>query len=243
MSPTATAAAPEPPGATRKLLVGVKPPLPLPTRTLTLLLPELAMTISGRPSLVTSATAKVNALVPPVLTGEPGAGENAGAVVQQHADVIAAEVGDEEVGLAVAVDVRHLDAMRVVPPELKGEPESVKPPLPLPSSTYVVAALVGGNDIDLAVAVDIGRRQGVRSHTPRGNRSSRQGEATSAVAEQHIDVVAAVVSGDDVQFAVVVDVYQCRAQGVCPAGSDCARPRSVKPPLPLPSMTLMGCWN
>ena len=33
--------------------------------------------------------------------------------VQQHADVVAAVVGDDEVGLAVAVDVRHRHGVRI----------------------------------------------------------------------------------------------------------------------------------
>ena len=109
-------------------------PLPFPNNTLTLLLPELAVTMSGLPSPLTSATATEVGFVP-TAKGEPGAiAERAGAVPQQHTDVVIVIVGDDEVGETVA-DVRDRHRTRI---RADGEGRAggtLNVPLPFPSNT------------------------------------------------------------------------------------------------------------
>ena len=82
-----------------------KVPSPLPRSTLTLLPLALATTMSGLPSPLTSATATERGCVPVAIGGLWL--EGAVAVAQEHAHAVARLVGDDHVGLAVAVDVGH----------------------------------------------------------------------------------------------------------------------------------------
>ena len=99
-----------------------------------LLPPSSATTRSGLPSPLTSATATERGSS----RWRRSAGlEGAVAVAQQHAHVAADVVGDDEVGLAVAVDVRHRHGRGFEPAaKVSG---AWKVPSPLPSSTLTVS--------------------------------------------------------------------------------------------------------
>ncbi len=86
-----------------KSVLAPKPPVPLPSSTLTVLAPWFAVTRSSLPSPLKSPTATDLGSRPVAIVGL-GA-EAAGAVAEQHADRVGADVGRHQVELAVAVEV------------------------------------------------------------------------------------------------------------------------------------------
>ena len=84
---------------------GSNVPSPLPSSTPAALSWLLTVTRSGRPSPLTSATTRLDRRL---VGGEgPLARERAVAVVEQDAQAVAAVVGGDDVGLAVAGEVGH----------------------------------------------------------------------------------------------------------------------------------------
>ena len=102
-------------------------PSPLPSSTLTVLALRLPTTRSSLPSPLRSATATEAGPLP---AGKVRRGlEGAVAVAQQHAHVVAAVVGGDDVGDAVAVEVRHLHFVRSLrrPDTICGGPKVPSP--------------------------------------------------------------------------------------------------------------------
>ena len=123
--------------------------------TLTLLLSWLATARSGLPSPLKSATATEAGLVPTAIVD--GGREGAVAVAEEHAHGVAAVVGDGEVGLAVAVQVRHRDRAGPQPGGVvdRGGEGAVAV---AEQHAHGVAAVVGDGEVGLAVAVEVRHR-------------------------------------------------------------------------------------
>ena len=118
-----------------KTSCGSKVPSPLPSSTLTVLSPRLDVTMSGMPSPLKSAVTSVNGFEP---DREDLLGlKRAVAVAQEHAHGVVDRVGDDEVGLAVAVDVHRIDR---VGPDSGGKTLcGPNVPSPWPSRTATLA--------------------------------------------------------------------------------------------------------
>ena len=148
----------------RSWLAAPKVPSPLPSSTLTLLPPKLATTRSGLPSPLTSPTATERGDEPTAKVA--GSAEGAVAVAQQHAHGVAAVVGDDEVGLAVAVDVRDRHGYWVrAGGEVDRAAEGAVAVAEQHAHGVVVGAAdaIGDDEVGLAVAVDVRDRHGKRS--------------------------------------------------------------------------------
>ena len=85
--------------------------------------------------------------------------------IQQHAHGVAAVVGDDEVGLAVAVDVRHRHGDGIGAGGeglLGGEGRRGRAGRRCPAArSRVLSASVGDDEVGLAVAVEVRHRHGV----------------------------------------------------------------------------------
>ena len=88
----------------------------MPMSTLTVLSKALAVTMSGMPSPVRSATATENGCRPvaKVVLGREADALIVPAQVHQHADGVAGRVGDDDVGPAVAGEVGHRQRIGLV---------------------------------------------------------------------------------------------------------------------------------
>ena len=130
---------------------------------------KLATTRSGLPSPLTSAVATELGRCPVAKVCWVAKGTRVAPRrrrVQQHRHRVAVVVGDDEVGLAVAVDVRHRHGGRESPPAKvcwvakasRGRARRRR----VQQHRHRVGAVVGDDEVGLAVAVDVPDRHGDR---------------------------------------------------------------------------------
>ena len=134
-------------------------------------------------------------------------------------------VGDDEVGLAVAVDVRHRHGVRDGAGGeglLGGEGGRWSPGAVVFSSTLtLLLPIVGDDEVGLAVAVDVRHRHGLGSAAGGEGLLGGEGRAWSPRrrrVQQHAHAVAGLVGDDEVGLAVAVDVRHRHGEGIGAGG-------------------------
>ena len=116
-----------------------------------------------------------------------------------------AVVGDDDVGLAIAVEVRHGQRRSGYVPTAIGLAGVEGAVAVAQQHAHRVVAVIGGDDVGLAVAVQV--RRPPRTSVAAGGEGLLGLERAVAVAQQHADGVAArIVGDDDVGPAVAVQV-------------------------------------
>ena len=149
------------------------------------------------------------------------------------------KVGDDDVGLAVAVDVRHRQGAGAVLDweSVRGQKSAVALAQQHTHAVRTERRSVGDDEIGDAVAVDVCHRHCRR---PLADREGLRGQKSAvALAQQHTHAVRTEngsVGDDEIGDAVAVDVcHRQRSRGRCRRG----RPAEAgKSPSPLPSSTL-----
>jgi hypothetical protein len=136
----------------------------------------------------------------------PLRGEASARVAQEHVDGVRPEHGDREVGIAVAVEVGRLDALRRGPDwDRRGlRREAVVGGIAQEHGDRA-AVEVGDGDIRLPVAVEVGGHDVARRGAG-GVGGTLLGEAAAPVAEVGDHVGVAVARGGDVRAPVAVEV-------------------------------------
>ena len=126
-------------------------------------------------------------------------------LVDQHRDAVAAAVGDDEIGLAVAIDVTDRDRAGVQPDRVVGLGlEGAVAPAQQHRDAPGIEG-VGRDEVDLAITVDVTDRNPVRVQPDRVVCLGL--EAAVALAQQHRDAPrVGGIGRDEVELAVAVDV-------------------------------------
>ena len=147
----------------------------------------------------------------------------------QHADIVAADVRDQGVEVAVAVHVAERDGNGVAADaDRRGGGEAAR--AVADQHADIVAVVVRDQGVEVAVAVHVAERDGIGAVADADRRGG--GEAARAVADQHADIVAAEVRDQGVEVAVAVNVAECDGIGASsPTPTGVA---AVKPPVPSP---------
>ena len=129
-------------------------------------------------------------------------------------------VGDDEVGLAVAVDVRHRHGVGLLPVAKvcwAANGSVVAPARRVQQHAHAVAVVVGDDEVGLAVAVDVRHRHGIGTGR-RWRRSAGRRKVPCRPGlsrQQHAHACCSSLIGDDeVGLAVAVDVRHRHGVGI-----------------------------
>jgi len=131
-------------------------------------------------------------------------------VGQQHAHVVAAEIGGDEIGKAVVVEIGHGDGVGAIARREGGRGLEAAVAV-AQQHAHVVAVVIGRHEIGKGVVVEIGHGDGAGpvAHLER-DRGLEVALIFLALAllvgQQHAHVVAAEIGGDEVGDVVNVDV-------------------------------------
>ena len=146
--------------------------------------------------------------------GGEGAGlqaEVAAAVVEDEAVVVAEQAGDDEVGVAVGVDVEEGDHVVVAGdvgvggPELGGGVVEAAHAVAEEDVLGVAGAVVDGDEVDEVVAVEVDRLELVVV-AELGQLIAGVGELAGAVVVEQEGAAAGLAGDEDVEVVIVVDV-------------------------------------
>ena len=208
--------------------IRLNPPLPSPSRRVKPSLPRRSAVLLGELTIARSGPA-VPVEVPdggeerriPARKGGAGRGlESPLAIAEQDRHVVAFEIGGDDVIFTIAVEVRDPHPLVGMLPDRQERPGLETASAVAEQNRHLIVPPTVRQQVQVSVAVEVARRHAmsVRAHRHSEWRARRGRESTSAVPQQHGQVLRFMIREGQIRPAVPVEIADGDVVGLLPGG-------------------------